>query len=609
MLDTLSRLLERWTSEAYDPAAILFELLLIGLAVNWCAGVLRGTRGTRMLRGLLIVLVVATLIVRLLSVQMGWTRLELLYRYFVIALAFIALVAFQPELRRAFLRAGDVRWVRRGTPQAQLIATLVEAAGRLARHKHGALIAVQRDVGLRNWAEHGVRLDAEVSADLLTSIFFPNSPLHDMGVIIQDTRVLAANCQFPQAEAGEADPTLGSRHRAAVALSNESDALVLVVSEESGAISLADHGNLLRKLALTELNQQLQTRLGARRKLAGNADPSSSTRWLRVLRRAAIVLPVTAAIWYVTDQASLIAIDDVKLAVAVAPDPELAIELEPSGPATLNVSLRGPTRSIERLRREAAAGPLRLDWTLPSASRRPGRYDIPAQSLLEQIPTVRGWGVEIQRVAPEVLSVNVDRLVSLTLPIRVNSGAARVEDVQLAQPEARVWLRQKDLERLGDEHRNVAARMAERLGGVPTGQVRSFERVPLDRQLGPISAARIEPAEIDVTLRVVGQSVEKRISGVVVQFAVSPQFWQRFDVELRDPNEWLIDLMVDGERSLVEPLRPSDVRAFVTVTSDSSVNGEFRAAEVQIITPQGVRVVGPGRQVQFRVLPRGGASP
>ncbi|MFQ5807905.1 MAG: diadenylate cyclase, partial [Phycisphaerae bacterium] len=230
--DTLTSLLTRFGSGGYYVA--LTELLLIGLLVNWCAGVLHGTRGTRLLRGLLIVLVAATLVVRLLADQLGWTRLDLLYHYFIIGMAFVALVAFQPELRRALIRAGELPFLRRPMPQSRLISRLVESAGYLSRNRFGALIAIQRDVGLANWAENGTQLNAEVSANLLNSVFYPNSALHDLGMIIRGNRVLAAGCQFPVAESGELVASLGSRHRAAVGLSAESDALVLVVSEETG---------------------------------------------------------------------------------------------------------------------------------------------------------------------------------------------------------------------------------------------------------------------------------------------------------------------------------------------------------------------------------------
>ncbi|MFO0840075.1 MAG: diadenylate cyclase [Phycisphaerae bacterium] len=610
MLDTLRQFALRWYNDAYDPFALTFELLLIGVCVNWCAGVLRGTRGTRMLRGLLIVLILATLIVRVISVQMGWVRLELLYRYFIIGLGFIALVAFQPELRRAFLRAGDVSFLRRGAPQERVVPALVEAAGRLSRARHGALVAIQRDVALGNWVEHGAWIDAEVTADLLTQIFYPNSPLHDLGVVIQNSRIAAANCQFPQADPGEADPALGSRHRAAIALSNESDALVLIVSEETGSISIADRGELVRHLSLTDLDRELRARLTGPQGGARVQQIPLRTRLIRGLRRAAAVVPVTLVIWFVTDQASQIQADGVKVAISIASDPDVAADFERAGAELVNVSFRGPTRAIDRLRLDAAAGPIRANWTLPSSCERPGHYDFSTFSILEQSTAIRTRGLTVQRVAPESVAFNVDRVIVVSLPVRAGSGAIRVEDVRCEPAQARAWVRERDLKRVPEEQRFVSARVAERLAGIATGQSREFEHVPLERQLGAVSALRVEPEEVGIALRVVGQNIEQRIAGVVVQCNASPQVWQRFDIELSDPNEWVIDVMVEGERGVIDQLKPTDVRAFIAIAADAVATSDFRAALVQFTLPAGVRVTGAQRQVRYRLVVRAaGAAP
>src|SRR6185312_4937416 len=122
------------------------------------------------------------------------------------------------------------------------------SASFLSRRKIGALIAIEREVGLGGIAESGTRLNADLTAELLNTIFWPNSPLHDLGVIISQGRVAYAGVQFPLAESGELERELGSRHRAAVGMSQESDAVVVVVSEETGDISVAERGQLIRKL-------------------------------------------------------------------------------------------------------------------------------------------------------------------------------------------------------------------------------------------------------------------------------------------------------------------------------------------------------------------------
>ena len=139
---------------------------------------------------------------------------------------------------------------------------MVESAEFLSRRKIGGLIAIEREVGLGGIAENGTRINADLTSDLLNTIFWPNSPLHDLGVVISQGRVMYAGVQFPLAESGELEKELGSRHRAAVGISQESDAVVLVVSEETGDISIAERGQLIRKLTPDALRGLLGELLG-----------------------------------------------------------------------------------------------------------------------------------------------------------------------------------------------------------------------------------------------------------------------------------------------------------------------------------------------------------
>lgn len=233
----------------YNPWQVAIELCLIGLVVYWVLRFLRGTRGVRMLKGIAFVLVMLYVIVGLLSTHFDLVRVQFLYGKFLYFAAFAALVAFQPELRRALMQLGETRLFRGWTQQIdEEINSLVEAAVFCSRRKIGALIAIEREVGLGGIAESGTHLNAELSSALLNTIFWPNSPLHDLGVIISQGRVAYAGVQFPLAESGELERELGSRHRAAVGMSQESDAVVVVVSEETGDISVAERGQLIRKL-------------------------------------------------------------------------------------------------------------------------------------------------------------------------------------------------------------------------------------------------------------------------------------------------------------------------------------------------------------------------
>jgi diadenylate cyclase len=161
------------------------------------------------------------------------------------------------------MRLGETRLFRSFSTQVgEEIDQLVESATFLSRRKIGALIAIEREVGLGGIAENGTRINAELSAPLLNTIFWPNSPLHDLGVIVSNGKVAYAGVQFPLAEEGTLERELGSRHRAAVGLSNESDAVVLVVSEETGDVSIAERGTLLRKLTPDALRGMLGELLG-----------------------------------------------------------------------------------------------------------------------------------------------------------------------------------------------------------------------------------------------------------------------------------------------------------------------------------------------------------
>src|SRR4051794_22439633 len=249
---------------AYPLWLTLVEMLLIGAVVWWVVRFLRGTRGARLLKGIAVVLIFLYLIVRILASRLGMERIVYLYGLFLQYASFAIVIVFQPELRRAIMRLGETRLFRGFSHQvSEEIEQLVEAATFLARRKIGALIAIEREVGLGGIAESGTRLNADLSAELLETIFFPNTPLHDLGVIISGGKVMWAGVQFPMAESGDlAEKELGARHRAAVGMSQESDAVVVVVSEETGDVSVAERGRLIRKLTPEALRGLLAELLG-----------------------------------------------------------------------------------------------------------------------------------------------------------------------------------------------------------------------------------------------------------------------------------------------------------------------------------------------------------
>jgi len=253
VLNYLDRL--RHTFQAKDVLEIAIVALLVYLAYRS----LRGTRGARVIRGFIFVLVTSFVLLRILTEYLQMERLNSLYGQVVPWLLVLAVIVFQPELRRSLMRLGENPLLRLFLRQgaSAFVDRIVRAVSTLSRNRVGAIIAVERDARLSALAESGVALDAELTSELLTTLFWPGSPLHDMGVVIRGGRIAAAGCEFPLSHQAILDPHFGTRHRAAVGLTEESDAVVIVVSEETGTISLAEGGRLATPLTPEALRQRL----------------------------------------------------------------------------------------------------------------------------------------------------------------------------------------------------------------------------------------------------------------------------------------------------------------------------------------------------------------
>ena len=264
LFDAITAYLNRVAS--YDPAVVVVELFLIGVVVWWLLRFLRGTRGARLVKGVGVILVTVFIVIRLLPEDLGWERIEFLYRNFLI-FAFVGIVvAFQPELRRVLIQVGQTKFFRSPLDRVRaMINALLDSTAYLSRNKIGAVLAIERSVGLGAIEDAGTTIDAELTSGLLNSIFYPGGALHDMGVIIRDGRIAAAGCQFPLAESDEVDASLGSRHRAALGLAKDSDAIVLVVSEETGRVSVACEGQLYLGLSPEALDALLVGLLAPRK--------------------------------------------------------------------------------------------------------------------------------------------------------------------------------------------------------------------------------------------------------------------------------------------------------------------------------------------------------
>ena len=229
-------------------AVIIYELLLLT----------RHTRGSALLKGLFLLLVIVILSNILGLTSLNWLLVSILQNG-----ALVLVILFQPELRKMLERMGRSRLINQNNRHSSeddgntIIAEIVQTIVDLSRRRVGALLVFERQTGLQDVIETGTLLNAEISAPLLENIFEPNTPLHDGAVVIRDDQVMAAACILPLAEASGVSRELGTRHRAAIGITENTDAAVIVVSEQTGIVSLAMDGTLKRPLSVDELKEFL----------------------------------------------------------------------------------------------------------------------------------------------------------------------------------------------------------------------------------------------------------------------------------------------------------------------------------------------------------------
>lgn len=247
----------------------LLEILILAVLIYYLIIFFRGTRGVQVLVGLL-VFSFAFFLTSLLRMDTLYWLLTRVSGYFVIAFV----VIFQPEIRRFLAELGKRHILRGAGMDRAMVDAVAQAVLLLADRKIGALIAIEQEIGTRTVQESGTSIDSALTPELLASIFFPHTPLHDGGVIIKDGRILAAGCLFPLSTREELSKALGTRHRAAIGLTEETDAVVVVVSEETGTISVAYKGRLTRGLDEEKLKRLLSMLLLRKPGLGGRG-------WLR----------------------------------------------------------------------------------------------------------------------------------------------------------------------------------------------------------------------------------------------------------------------------------------------------------------------------------------
>jgi len=250
----------------------IIDILLVWFVIYKLIMVIRGTKAVQLLKGITVIIVV-----RVLSQYLGLSTLQWLMDQ-ALTWGFLAIIIiFQPELRRALEQLGRGKFftrtaIQEDEEQSKVIESIVKATEYMAKRRIGALLTIERETGMGDYIETGISLRANVSSELLINIFIPNTPLHDGAVIIQKNQVAAAACYLPLSESPFISKELGTRHRAAVGISEVTDSITVVVSEETGSISLAKNGELHRNLSIEKLKDMLESEFK-------RAKTASSSRW------------------------------------------------------------------------------------------------------------------------------------------------------------------------------------------------------------------------------------------------------------------------------------------------------------------------------------------
>lgn len=252
-----------WKTSIYDVFRIIIDIGVVSFIIYKIMLAIRGTRAGQMAIGL--IFIVLAFIV---SQYFNLIVLQWLINNFLSSIVLILIIIFQNDIRKILTQVGKSPFISSLSPFSAglVIEEITAACSIMAKRKIGAIIAIERGITLNDFIEIGTKLDANVTKEILVSIFLPYSPLHDGAVIIQRGRITAAGCVLPVSSNPEISPLLGMRHRAALGLSEETDALVIVVSEERGEISLAENGKILTGISEYEMKNHLYESLGSRKK-------------------------------------------------------------------------------------------------------------------------------------------------------------------------------------------------------------------------------------------------------------------------------------------------------------------------------------------------------
>ncbi|GED19916.1 MULTISPECIES: diadenylate cyclase CdaA [Kurthia] len=251
----------------------ILDILLVWFVIYKILTLIKGTKAVQLLKGIFVIIIIRIITEYLGLTTLGWMTNQ------VIDYGFLAIIIiFQPELRRALEQLGRGKLFARSGMQEEeergrLISAMTKSISYMAKRRIGALISIEKDTGLNDYIETGIQMNSDISSELLINVFIPNTPLHDGAVIIQKNRIAAAACYLPLSESPFISKELGTRHRAAIGISEVTDAVTVIVSEETGGISLTVNGELHRDLSMEEFEQRL------RNAWFGDTAEKNTTRW------------------------------------------------------------------------------------------------------------------------------------------------------------------------------------------------------------------------------------------------------------------------------------------------------------------------------------------
>jgi len=242
-----------------EPILVVLEIFVIYLGVYYFIRFCEGTRGAGILKGLAVILMLTAIAIRIGAEYFGFERIGEIARWITPAAITALIILLQPELRRGLSRLSQSQFFGEFLKEEhEVVGEIIKSAFRMAKNKVGALLAIEREDNLQQYVDRGTPLDAEVRSELLSTIFHPGTELHDGAVVLRRGRIAAAGSLFPLSESPKLGSWAGTRHRAAVGLTEETDAVVVVVSEERGEVSLCVRGEIKRALDREELERELR---------------------------------------------------------------------------------------------------------------------------------------------------------------------------------------------------------------------------------------------------------------------------------------------------------------------------------------------------------------